>query len=422
MRVILTSLGSDGDHFPYIGLGIALRHRGHSVTLVAAAHYESLARSQDLDFESLLSEAEHDELFGHPNFWHPLKTAPLAARWGVKLIERQYALLSNLAANPGTVLVANPAVYAAKLVHEVHGNPLANLVPQPWLIPTVQAPPVMPHFDLARWPKPAVRLFWRALDGVGHVLVGRHLNRLRKRLGLPPGRRMFRSWFSPQLVLGLFPAWYGAPQDDWPPAVQLVGFPRFDGGRMRELPESVQEFCRSSPPPITFTFGTEMRHSADLFRISAAACATLGRRGILLTKYRDQVPTNLPPGIIHCDFAPFQKLFPLCAVVVHHGGIGTTAQGLFAGVPQVFLPISFDQMDNAARVQRLGAGERVSANVARPELLVAALRRALEPEVRVRCQIIRDRLAREADPFPAAVGSIEKMDEAKGDAKAVVQE
>ena len=80
-------------------------------------------------------------------------------------------------------------------------------------------------------------------------------------------------------------------------------------------------------------------------------------RGILLTKYAAQVPDPLPPNVIRVGFAPFRKLFPRCAAVVHHGGIGTVAKALAAGVPQLVLPGAFDQTDNATRVKRLGAGD-----------------------------------------------------------------
>jgi UDP:flavonoid glycosyltransferase YjiC (YdhE family) len=124
MHVILTSTGSDGDVFPYIGLGAELRRLGHQATLAASAHYQPLAQQHGLAFQALVSAGENRELFGHPDFWNPLKTAFLAARWGMRFLERQYRLLSSLNA-PGTVLVASLGVLAASLAHEKSGTPLA---------------------------------------------------------------------------------------------------------------------------------------------------------------------------------------------------------------------------------------------------------------------------------------------------------
>src|ERR1700722_10422162 len=186
MDVIMVTVGTDGDVLPHVGLGAKLRARGHRVQLAAAAPYQGLAEAHDLEFHALVSKEENDELFNHPDFWNPLKAAPLAAGWGVRFIRRQYELLLKLA-SPNAVLVANPGVFAAAMVHERFGTPLASLVLQPGLIPSSIAPPVMPGFlFLRRAPRPVWKLFWRGLDGVGHVLAGGKPNRGRKAPGPQP--------------------------------------------------------------------------------------------------------------------------------------------------------------------------------------------------------------------------------------------
>src|ERR1041385_5544676 len=117
MRVILVSVGTDGEVFPYVGLGAELRSRGYEVMLVASAHYESLAARHGFAFQALVSAEENHELFGDPDFWNPVKNAPLMARWGMRFVQRQYNLLSKLIVD-NTVLVASPGVFAAGLVHE----------------------------------------------------------------------------------------------------------------------------------------------------------------------------------------------------------------------------------------------------------------------------------------------------------------
>ena len=96
--------------------------------------------------------------------------------------------------------------------------------------------------------------------------------------------------------------------------------------------------------------------AADFFEQSALACQKLGRRGILLTKFDEQIPKVLPADVIHVPYAPFSQLLPRCAAIVHHGGIGTTSQALRAGIPQVIVPLAHDQPDNASRVKKLGVG------------------------------------------------------------------
>jgi UDP:flavonoid glycosyltransferase YjiC (YdhE family) len=273
------------------------------------------------------------------------------------MVPRQYDLLAGLAREPGGVLVANPGVLAARLVQEKSGVPTASLLLQPGLLPSSTAPPEMPGgLTIPPWlPRPLRGLYWLGVDAAGYMLVARSLNRLRSALDLPPVGRLFRWWLSPDLVIGLFPAWYAAPQPDWPARLRLAGFGRFDGVP-GELPEDVRDFCAAGPPPVAFTLGTGMAHAAGFFRAAIAACRALGARGILLTKYPGLLPPRLPPTVRHCGFAPFRQLLPLCGAVVHHGGVGTTAAALEAGCPQLVLPLAWDQPDNAARVARLGVG------------------------------------------------------------------
>jgi len=413
MHVILVSVGTDGDIFPYVGLGAKMRARGHQVTLVASASYGPLASAHGLAFHALVSVEENQELFGHPDVWNPWKTAPLAARWGVRFIERQYNLLSKLITED-TVLVANPAVFAAPLVNEKFGTPLAHMTLQPWMIPSVIAPPVMPGLTLfGRTPRLVWKTFWRGLNVVGDILVGRHLNRLRASLGLKPQSRIFDHWLSPHLILGLFPEWYGQPQADWPPQIRLTGFPMFDGGRSEDLSPQILEFCHAGDPPAAFTFGTCMAHPADLFRGALEACAILGVRGIFLTKYRDQLPNTLPASVLHCAFAPFQKLFPQCAAVVHHGGIGTVAKSMAAGTPQLICPICFDQNDNGVRVKNLGVGDWLKPRRGDGRQIANALTRLMTSETRSRCRALLARFEN-TDALAAAAQCIEEFTTSQG--------
>jgi UDP:flavonoid glycosyltransferase YjiC (YdhE family) len=233
------------------------------------------------------------------------------------------------------------------------------------------------------------------------------LNRFRGALNLPPVRRLFRWWLSPDLVIGLFPGWYAAPQPDWPPQLRLAGFGRFDGAR-GELPEDVRTFCREGPPPVVFTLGTGMTHAAGFFRAAVAACDVLGARGLLVTKYEGVVPARLPPRVRHCVFAPFRQLLPLCGAVVHHGGVGTTAAALEAGCPQLVLPLAWDQPDNAARVAGLGVGLALGPRHRGSGHLSRSLARLLAPEVGDRCRAVARR-AGEEDGLERAAGWVEEL-------------
>jgi len=381
-RAILACYGTDGDVYPFFGLGKALRDRGYRVTLATREDFARQAANADLEFHSLVTLKETEELFGQPDCWHPIKGPLLMMRWGLPFIERQHAILAELAAEKDALLIAHPGILAARVLQEHTGVPMINVILQPWMIHSLHVPPaMMGGLTLPHWaPRPAGEIYFRVIDGVGDWLIGRELNRLRACFGLKPMRRVFRWWFSPHLVLGMFPRWFAEPQSDWPPQIKLVGFPLDDGRANANVPQKTIEFCRAGPPPIAFTFGTGMLHAAEVFRECIEACRLLRRRGVLVTKFQEQLPVELPSFIHHCEFAPFQDLFPLCAAVVHHGGIGTTAKALAAGVPQLILPFAFDQLDNGLRVKKLGTGDFLNANQRNAKTIAAALRKLIAPE------------------------------------------
>ncbi len=395
LHAILVSVGSDGDVFPFIGLALRLHARGHRVTLVTNEGYRQRALEHHLDFRALFSKEESDELFANPDLWHPVRSGLVGARWGCRRISRHYQVLAELANHANSIFVANPTVFAARLVQEKLSKRVVSVVIGPWFIPSASAPPVLSGLlNLSpRVPQTIRRLYWDLLHTVGDRIVSRPLNQARARLGLTPVRRIFKWWFSPELVIGLFPEWYAPPQADWPARTRLAGFSMFDGGTEDRLPSALQEFCRRDSPVVALTFGTEMWHAATVFRAALEACQRLGLRALCLTRHSDQLPKPIPAFARHCEFAPFRHLFPCCAAVVHHGGIGTTAKALAAGTPQLILPFAFDQVDNATRVKRLGAGDWLKRKERSGTQIANALAGLITPKKEARCKEVAARFS-----------------------------
>jgi rhamnosyltransferase subunit B len=134
-----------------------------------------------------------------------------------------------------------------------------------------------------------------------------------------------------------------------------------------------------------------MRQSRSFFQESLAACQHLGLRAIFLTPYSDQVPA-LPPSARHFPFISLQRLAPFGAALVHHGGIGTCAQGLRAGIPQLIKPVFFDQHDNAARIKALGVGQRMDV-YGQAELAERLSELLASPSVEEKCAVVKARFA-----------------------------
>jgi rhamnosyltransferase subunit B len=411
MHALLASLGTDGDVYPYIGLGQRLRERGHRVTLFANERYRTWSHELGFGFEPLATEAETQQMLADPDLWHPWKCARVIARWGASMIGRQRDAILPFAQDPDALLVANPGVLAARILHEQLGTPLASVLLQPWIIPSITAPPVM-LVTLPRWtPQFVGRAYWALFRGVAHQMIGKDVNRVRQSLGLPVLKNVFEWWLSPQLVLGLFPDWYGPPQADWSPQIRLTGFPLYDGRLKSGLPDDVREFLEAGEPPVAVTFGTGMMHAHRLLTEAVAACEQSGHRGMLLTRHTDQLPRHLPDSVRHIPFAPFRELFPQCAAVVHHGGVGTTSQCLAAGTPQLILPFAFDQPDNGVRVKRLGVGDWFHPGKRCASRIAKALTQLATPSVRERCAGIAQRFAG-VDALTIAAEQIEAIAQA----------
>src|SRR6516165_718493 len=178
MHVILATVGTDGDVFPHVGLGAALRARGHRVTLAAPEPYRARADALGMEFCPLVTAAEVGRMLADPDLWRPFRSGLMMARWGGAMIPRQYEALAALSGQPGSVLVANPGVLAARLVQETLGTPTASLLLQPGLLPSCTAPPEMPGgVTIPAWlPHPLRRLYWLGVDAAGYILVTASLN------------------------------------------------------------------------------------------------------------------------------------------------------------------------------------------------------------------------------------------------------
>ena len=401
MNVILTALGSAGDVHPLLGLGLALRDRGHQVTIVASAYFEDLVRRTNLEFAPVLTVERFKELMRNPDLWHPTRGFQTIAREGiVPMLRPVYDIIAERYVPGQTVVGAHSIDFASRIAQDKLGVPVAtvHLAPAVFrsLIRSSHLPPMLLGDGV---PKSLKRLqFWLADTLVVDRALAPPINALRAELGLPPVRRIFNRWWnSPDRVVGLFPDWYGPPQPDWPRQTVLTGFPLWDESPVSEIPDGLEAFLASGESPVVFTPGSANVHGHRFFAEAVGACQRLGCRGLLLTRHAEQIPDSLPEGVRHFDFVPLGWLLPRSAALVHHGGIGTLAQALAAGIPHLVVPMSHDQPDNARRLRRLGVGEAIQPRRFRAESVARALERLLtSAEVKSRCEELATRIDKTA--------------------------
>ncbi|GAA3809425.1 glycosyltransferase [Sphaerisporangium flaviroseum] len=351
----ILAFGSRGDTQPCAALGLGLRARGHQVTIVAPGRYAGLVdglRYVPISVDPVrIMESEEGRAWsrgGVTGFLTGFRriVEPLAER-----------LVSEVdAACAGTGLVLAPALGGfGQHMSERHAVPHALLHFQP-SEPTKRFPnPLVPLATLGALGN---RASYALVERLSWLLIGRMVNRLRGRLlGLGPTRSCFtaaRRSRTPVLC-GVSPAIVARPAD-WPAYVHLTGSWHLDLQALDQPPPpALAAFLDAGSPPVYVGFGSMAPADPDaLTHTVVTALRRAGLRGVL---------QGLPPGpygaagdLCFTGEVPHGWLFRRMAAVVHHGGAGTTAAGLRAGVPSVICPFFSDQPFWGARVASLGAG------------------------------------------------------------------
>ncbi|WP_310384694.1 glycosyltransferase [Roseateles sp.] len=410
VRVLIATAGSHGDVLPFVALGQALAARGREVLLFANPHFQSMVEQAGLRFVAIGTQQDYQALFR--------ATAAADSKLAFELVAQELANLGPVyyqamkaELRPGrTISIGNSLLFAARLLRETDGVPCVTV----HLAPSVFQSDVAPARLAARWIKassPALlkRLAWWSLDRFFYAPhFAAPLNRWRAELGLAPLREIFRAWIhQADLLLALFPDWFAEPQRDWPAGLALTGFPLYDHGEHVVVPPALQEFLTAGSAPVAFSPGTASVGNQAFFKASVDACRLAGVRGILLSHFPGQVG-ELPADMIQVDYAPFGALLPHLAAFVHHGGIGSTAQALRAGVPQLICPLAYDQFDNAQRAVRAGVAIELAPKQYTAPAVAAALQRLMvDPSVRANCRQAAERLAAQGPGIERACEQIE---------------
>jgi rhamnosyltransferase subunit B len=412
-QFIISAVGSYGDVHPMVGLGAALARRGHQVKLIANPYFSDVIAASGLELLPIGTREQYIELSQHPDLWHPIRGSKLVlSKAAGGFLRPIYELVREHYVAGDTVLCAHALDLGSRVAGEKFNAPVVGVDFAPGMIWSIYDSPRLKGALMGpRVPKWLKRLqYWASDTLFVQPLLGKQLNDLRTELGLAPVKRVFSQWLhATSMVLGMFPDWFGPPQPDWPANVKLTGFPLWDAKEDAELSREVQEFLAAGTPAIAFSPGSANREAHQFFEAAVDACERTGRRGILLTKYADQLPAKLPPTVRHFGFVPLSRLLPHTAVLVHHGGIGTCAQGLASGVPHLMRPMAFDQFDNSRRLVRLGVGEEISVKAFRGPTVAAALERLLSStDVATKCRELAPRCDGEA-ALTAACVELERL-------------
>jgi rhamnosyltransferase subunit B len=414
LNLLLCPVGTVGDWNPMLALAAEMLRRGHRVTMLGNEAFADSASLVGAEFVPVhgadrLAYLKRPECLSYQTgYRHHLPVQCLEP------LRRTYEELVARYEPEHTVVVAQNWCFAARVVQEKLGVPTATVLTDAHMLRSARGIFRMPRpMILGKWVLPSYMRLQFLLADLLYIdpLCRRELNAFRSQLGLQPIRRvMDRWWNSPDLLLGMFPDWWGPPQPEWPDNVRLCGFPVYDGSEARPLTEATLRFLDSGTPPVVFTPGNSQLHTRTYFKAAIEACRRLGRRAVLITKNRDVLPTFNPAEVHQVDYAPFQLLLARACAIVHQAGTGSVAAAMRAGLPHVSIPTFYNQPDLAARLERFGIGRTIAPKRVSTATLTAAIRALLDsPNVARRCREIQGRFGAPDEAARRATDWVERL-------------
>src|SRR5215213_118621 len=423
-KIVISTIGSFGDVHPYVAIALELKRRGHRPVIATSESYREKTDALGLELHPVPPDM--------PGYDQPEEVARMVAelvdtkKGSERVFERfinphlrgMYDALLE-ATRDADLLVTHVLSLAGPPVVEKTGIKWVSTVLAPISMFSNYDPPVFPQMP---WTYRVLKLHPAVSRAA--MLVGRWkldqlaapLYRLRAELGLPRGGNpMLEGQHSPRMVLALFSSVIAPPQPDWPPQTRVTGFPFYDrrdraGDDEEKLDPELLKFLDAGEPPVVFTLGSSAVYVAgDFYRESVEAARAVGVRALLLLGEQSNRPHDLPEGVAAFDYAPYGALLPRARAVVHQGGIGTTAQGLRAGVPAVVVPFSHDQFDNGSRVERIGVGRMLPRSKYNAASAARELRALLSEQSYTTRAAEVGRQVRSEDGAVAAADAIEEV-------------
>ena len=356
-NILFVVKGTGGDLAPFPKIGDVLQQRGHQITLLSHCSYAALAQRKGWNFVALDTPEERQRYMedgplvnsprGFPTFFrrHILPNAVA-----------EFEAIERCCSSNDTIIVSSHrASLIPIMVSEKRNIPVIRLFA---VVSELIAMPLM--------------------EEMYRSVLAHEIGEIREKLGLPPITD-WHAWFRlPKQNLGLWAAWFALPENDWPVKAIPVGFIEEGIHHDEKMSHAVQELFKDNHRPILISAGTGLFTEAKFYAASAQACSLLNHEAVLVTQHAHLVPVDLPKQVRHFSYLSFASTIGHFAGIIHHGGLGTLALALGAGIPQLILASGGDRPDNGLRIQNLGVGEYLLPPRWEPEPIASALQRLLD--------------------------------------------
>lgn len=343
MRIVLATIGTRGDVQPMIALAQAAEKRGHQALLACPDTFGEWVRSMGVEHAAL-----GEDLSAHMAAGGDAIQKSLA---GMKQYFREQLAIQAprlLELTRGAdAIVSTAMAWSGPSVAEKLHIPALLLLPSSLAPSRLHPPPLFPSYG---WPQWVNGLLWWASDAAQNSLMGQPLNEARAIIGLGPIAQFTRHLFVDTPAVIAADETFLPADPAWRARYPYSGFLFMDDPT--PLDPALDAWLREGEPPVCVGFGSMAGKSPD--RVGALLAEALsGRRVLVLGGSARLFANGAPTGFHVVSGAPHAKLFPRVSVVIHHGGSGTTAAALRAGVPQVILPMMLDQFHHAHHAARM---------------------------------------------------------------------
>jgi UDP:flavonoid glycosyltransferase YjiC (YdhE family) len=413
MKLVLASYGTRGDIEPSLVVGRELLRRGHDVRMAVPPDLVGFTEAAGIPTEAFGLDTR-TWLDVYRNFW----TSFFRGFWKIrdmrKLWREMWELsdqtwtqmsrtLSSLAEGADLLLTGQSYQEAVVNVAEHLNVPLA----------TLHHIPVRANGQLVpRVPSPIGRLAMTAFDWLGWLLNKRVEDAQRRELGLPKvigpsPRRIAKSGaleiqaYDEVCFPGLAAEW-----SKWDGQRPFVG--ALTMALSTEADEAVSSWISEGTPPICFGFGSmPVESPVEAVKMISGACAQLGERALICAGWSDFSDVDLDDHVKVVGGVNYATIFPACRAVVHHGGSGTAAASLRAGVPTLILSMDVNQTLWGAQIKRLNVGTTRKFSSTTQESLVADLRQILAPDYVVRAAELATKMSKPTESVATAADLVE---------------
>ena len=363
MKITICTFGTRGDIQPYLALAVGLQKAGHEVTLAAPQDFAEWIRSYGGKAHPVRIDAQAG--MQEPAFKADMQSRNLLRqlqgfRYGLDRLMTDALDDCWQAAQEAEFLILGTTAHCGVDIASQRQIPLALVALQESL-PTRAYPSFIVQFSLGGGFN---SLSHRLFMGTVWLIMGKAFSQWRiRRFGLPAWRSMldmFNSCSSETpWLMGYSPLMLPKPAD-WEDRQHVTGYWFLEAPANWQPSTDLAQFLKSGPPPVYIGFGSMSDKDPEgRTRLALRALELSGQRGVLSTGWGGVARREGSANVIFVEDVPHSWLFPRMAAVVHHGGAGTTAAGLRAGVPSLISPFMLDQYSWANKVVRLGVGPRL---------------------------------------------------------------